>query len=60
MYFFSNIILPTEMSMSIFNNLCEKAKADTRTPNSRRGGGGVGGHSFITEMAVFTLETDYS
>ena len=24
--------------MSIFNNLCEKAKADTRTPNSRRGG----------------------
>ena len=52
------------MSMSIFNNLCEKAKADTRTPNSRRGGGGGGGggegHSFITEMAVFTLETDYS
>ena len=47
------------MSMSIFNNLCEKAKADTRTPNSRRGGG-VEGHSFITEMAVFTLETDYS
>ena len=29
------------MSMSIFNNLCEKAKADTRTPNSRRGGGNI-------------------
>ena len=41
------------------NNLYEKAKADTRTPNSRQGGGG-GGHSFITEMAVFTLEADYS
>ena len=41
------------------NNFCEKAKADMRTPNSRNGGG-VGGHSFITEIAVFTLETDYS
>ena len=40
------------------NNLCEKAKADTRTPNSRLGGGGR--HSFISEIAVFTLETDYS
>ena len=37
------------------NNLCEKAKADTRTPNSRQGTE----HSFVTEMAVFTLETDY-
>ena len=35
------------MSMSILNNLCEKAKADTRTPNSRRGGPFI-----ITEMAV--------
>ena len=26
-----------------------------RTPNSRKGG-----HSFITEIAVLTLETDYS
>ena len=42
------------------NNLCEKAKADTRTPNSRLGRGGGGGHSFISEIAVFTLETDYS
>ena len=39
------------------NNLCEKAKANTRTPNSRQGDGG---HSFITEMTVFTQETDYS
>ena len=40
------------------NNLCEKAKADTRTPNSRQEGGG--GTFIITEMAVFTLATDYS
>ena len=38
------------------NNLCEEAKVDTWTLNSRR----EGGHSFITKMAVFTLETDYS
>ena len=38
------------------NNLCEKAKADTRTPNSTLGGG----HSVISEIAVLTLETDYS
>ena len=47
------------MSMSIFNNLCEKAKADTNA-QLKAGGGGVKGYSFITEMAVFTLETDYS
>ena len=37
------------------NNLCEKAKADTRTPNQGRGAALI-----ITEMAVFTLEKDYS
>ena len=37
------------------NNLCEKGKADTRTPISRTGAR----HSFITEMEVFTLEADY-
>ena len=37
------------------NYLREKAKADTRTPNQSRGA------TFIkTEMAVFTLEKDYS
>ena len=46
------------MSMSIFNNLCEKAKEDTNA--QLKAGGGVKGYSFITEMAVFTLETDYS
>ena len=37
-------------------NLCEKAKADTLTPDSRQGG------TFIYNRngrAVFTLETDY-
>ena len=37
------------------NNLCEKAKADTQTPNQGRGATFI-----ITEMAVFTLEKDYS
>ena len=37
------------------SNLCEKAKVDTGTPNSRPGVRLL----FITEMAVFTLETDY-
>ena len=37
------------------NNLCEKAKADTRTPNQGRGATFI-----ITELAVFTLEKDYS
>ena len=36
------------------NNLCEKEKADKQTPNSRPGATFI-----ITEMAVFTLETDY-
>ena len=32
-----------------------------RTANSRKWGEAGGrGHSFITEMTVFTLETDYS
>ena len=38
------------------NSLCQKAKADTRTLNSRPGAR----HWFITEKAVVTLETDYS
>ena len=54
-YSISNIILRIEMSRVNLKIICEKAKADTQTPNSRQGG-----HSFITEMAVFTLETDYS
>ena len=37
------------------NTLCEKAKADTRMPNQGRGATFI-----ITEMAVFTLEKDYS
>ena len=38
------------------NNLYEKAKADTQKPNSR-----PGLHIYlITEMALSTLETDYS
>ena len=37
------------------NNLCERAKADTGTPNQGRGATFI-----ITEMAVFTLENDYS
>ena len=43
--------------MSIVNLkiICEKAKADTRTPNSR-----LGETFIIKEMAVSTLETDYS
>ena len=36
------------------NNLCEKAKADTRTPNSRQGEEKL----IMTEMAVFTLQAD--
>ena len=31
------------MSMSIFNNLCEKAKADTNAQLKAGGGGGGGG-----------------
>ena len=37
------------------NNLCEKAKADTRTPNSRSG------HDIhYNRNGVFTLEMDFS
>ena len=37
------------------NNLCEKAKADTQTLNLR-----LGRDIHYSEMAVITLETDYS
>ena len=37
----------------------KKQKQTRERPTQGRGGGGVG-HSFITEIAVFTLETDYS
>ena len=40
--------------MSIVN-LCEKAKADTQTPNPRPSTTFI-----IREMAVLTLKTDYS
>ena len=50
----SNIILRV-VNSEFKNNLYEKAKANTQRRNSRQGG-----HSFITETAVFTLETDYS
>ena len=36
-----------------------KKQKQTRERPTQGGGGGVEGHSFITEMAVFTLETDY-
>ena len=47
-YFLKSILL----LILINNNLCQKAKADTRTTKSGTR------YSFITEMAVFTLETD--
>ena len=43
------------MSRQFKNNLYEKAKADTQTPSQGRGATFI-----ITEMAVFTLEKDYS
>ena len=44
----------THRNVNSKNNLCEKAKADTRTPNSRQGEEKL----IMTEMAVFTLQTD--
>ena len=56
-YSTSNIILHVKNVDSEYkSNLCEKAKADTRTLNSRRGNGI---HLQRTEMDVFTLETDH-
>ena len=40
------------------NNLCEKAKADTQTPNSRPGRDIH--YNRNVRFVVFTLETDYS
>ena len=39
-----------------FKRISVKSKNDTRTPNLRPGAR----HSFLTEMAFVTLETDYS
>ena len=54
-FHFSYYFTHRNVNSQFKNNLCEKAKADTRTPNSRHGGTFI-----ITEMAVFTLATNYS
>ena len=49
------LILRIEMSMA---NLKKQQQTRERPTQGRRRGGG--GHSFITEMAVFSLEATYS
>ena len=64
-YSISNIILRIEMLIVNLKIIFVKKQKQTpgRPTQGRGGGGGGGRHSFITEMAVFSLdmlETDYS
>ena len=52
----SNIILRIEMSTVNIKIIFVKKQKQTRERSTQ----GQGANSFITEMAVFTLETDHS
>ena len=56
MYSISNIILRIEMSVVNLKKIFAKKQKQTRERPTQ----GRGGYSFMTEMAAFTLQTDYS
>ena len=56
MYSISNIILRIEMSVVNLKIIFAKKQKQTRERPTQ----GRGGYSFMTEMAAFTLQTDYS